>query len=1077
MVDAEYFPVSKGFVFNYYHPYGNTPPEDLLQSITTDTSQPDILLLGCGDLRSCLYTLWNNFDRRHSQNFKGVHFVLNDISAGVLARNIIFLYMCTQMPASYDDQVKWVASFWAIWYCHELLPQHKEVLMDALSNLLRWSTSTKSWTESDDNPLRLLVQFASKASHSQIYKAWEKWYNDILTVTEMRSKRSERFQSTGTESLHNPVRHLLDYYGGILLKNFSKSERKSLKDDVKYYFKNGFVFAEEVLGGHHDEPTSANSTFIERSDKMYNLPLDFIPYRSFFFTYRFSSSNLKKYVSYSDIPLMVEDEKFTHKPLLANSVQQFSIWIRSCAEVFSQSHNNIMFTFQSSDALEFCQKLHNEPSNGIPHSFDAIYSSNLLDYFAPPSFVLLSLQILKPDGVLFTSIMFGTSVSNTFAEYIQKGFGLECKQLPLMCGMRCVSYENEFSDAFPVKPVPHSLGMDTALGVGVKSLLWQRVTATPLTQPSEEHLALLWKMLSSSIVQLLMHDSTVHNNYSCVGSVIILLQSFASQFDSAIHGCSNYQFWKPLCSLLLQQKHLRAFLTSVQTQALLHNVHLHLTLSESECPLCNKQQLSNAVIHQSITVPIKPTDSFAKGDGGNFTIIIYTNAFSKQTYQWNYFDPNCISGVHVLDTFAANIKDHSLFVSFYIPVTFSQNGYSMALLFNNTLIYDGEINGSGAVCKSYYFNKLIQQLVCQPSSSSLGTIIQHSGDDSLFETVIALNDLSSFALCNNQSHLITQKCNGRTIRIAIGDYYIDISYPYTIEYGERLSIKLSRKSKKIMVKAIRVRLSLHEKPVFFVNPNNTLALPVMPLSDTDAHSFCELSSWRDLYRPLPDTYRSLKATFAALFETKTVRYFTLYCKCGLLPQVKYMVAVLNRVFDIYSKTPAIDALFFDCSEQDHPIIRQWRTIWIKFDSDDEYQLAKQMFTYFSKCTVTTRPVPKENSTYKYLVDQKVDHLFSHRAVIYPLYPNGDERTADKLFSHYVQTFLYSDHDSKLPGPKLPHWHLRFKAIFHEDQCSNCRCKSDHLRTCSRCQMVQYCNHKCQKEHWETHKQNCKPYSK
>jgi len=132
MDDTRYFPVTSSFIFSCYHPFGNTPPEDLLQSIT-DTPIPDILLLGCGDLRSCLYTLWNNFDHRHARKFKGVHFVLNDISAAVLTRNIIFLYLCTQMPVNHYDKLKWVASFWAIWYCHELLPHHKEILMNTLS--------------------------------------------------------------------------------------------------------------------------------------------------------------------------------------------------------------------------------------------------------------------------------------------------------------------------------------------------------------------------------------------------------------------------------------------------------------------------------------------------------------------------------------------------------------------------------------------------------------------------------------------------------------------------------------------------------------------------------------------------------------------------------------------------------------------------------------------------------------------------------------------------------------------------------------------------------------------------------
>ena len=161
MSHSKYFPVTRfiDYKFNYYYAYGNTPPEDLLQSITADVSEPEVLLLGCGDIRSCLYTLWNNFDPRHSRHFKGVHFMLNDTSAAVLARNIMFLYLCTKMPSDKDDVMKWVALFWSIWFCHELLPQHKQVLMDALSQLLEWSKSIQSWSKGNDNPLQNLIQF------------------------------------------------------------------------------------------------------------------------------------------------------------------------------------------------------------------------------------------------------------------------------------------------------------------------------------------------------------------------------------------------------------------------------------------------------------------------------------------------------------------------------------------------------------------------------------------------------------------------------------------------------------------------------------------------------------------------------------------------------------------------------------------------------------------------------------------------------------------------------------------------------------------------------------------------------
>lgn len=186
MDNTKYFPVTSFSNFFYYHPYGNTPPENLLQSIAGTTTNPQILLLGCGDIRSCFFTIWSNFYHKHSRHFKGIHFILNDNGAAVLARNIIFLYLCTQMPTDHTDRIKWVASFWSIWYCHELLPHHKELLMNALSHLLEWSESVETWSKSTDNPLRSLVQFGDITTLSNIHQAWKMWYNNTSTVEEMR---------------------------------------------------------------------------------------------------------------------------------------------------------------------------------------------------------------------------------------------------------------------------------------------------------------------------------------------------------------------------------------------------------------------------------------------------------------------------------------------------------------------------------------------------------------------------------------------------------------------------------------------------------------------------------------------------------------------------------------------------------------------------------------------------------------------------------------------------------------------------------------------------------------------------
>ena len=177
---------------------------------------------------------------------------------------------------------------------------------------------------------------------------------------------------------------------------------------------------------------------------------------------------------------MVGNEYFINHPLLANSVLLFSIWVRSCAEIFCLHKHNILFTFHSSDALEFCQQLHNKSYPYLPEQFDAIYSSNLFDYLAPLSVVLLAMPILKFKGSLFTTALYYHTESNTLTEYLKKYFGFDCKYLPLICGVRCVGYENEYSNTVSVKPVPFMLDIDTASYIGTRSFVWRHATVMPL---------------------------------------------------------------------------------------------------------------------------------------------------------------------------------------------------------------------------------------------------------------------------------------------------------------------------------------------------------------------------------------------------------------------------------------------------------------------------------------------------------------------------------------------------------------------------------------------------------------------
>ena len=1018
MDDAKYFPVTSTFIFQCYHPYGNTPPEDLLQSITTDVPQPDVLLLGCGDLRSCLYTLWNNFDHKHARNFKGVHFVLNDINAAVLARNIIFLYLCTQMPTNSNDKVKWVAAFWAIWYCHELLPHHKRVLRYALSNLLKWSVSIESWKENKDNPLRSLVKYTTVASLSQIRQKWRNWYDETLTVKEMLTNRFTYFQLYSGKFHQNPMVQLQRYFGSILLQKFTESERKILKRDVRFYFKNGSAFGEEVLGLPVDESTSVNSTFIEIPGRKYNLPCGLTPYKNFFLTYQFSPKNMEAF-NYSDFPLMVKDDQFIQKPLLANSIQQFSIWVRSCAEILSQSDHDIVFTVQCSDATEFCQQLHHNRYPHLPRFFDAIYSSNLIDYIAPPSLVLLAMLVLKPDGALFTSVFYYyVNDTNTCKEFLKRGFGFDCKHLQLLCGVRCLGYENEYSDFLTIKPVFVSdLDLDTIVSVGIRSLIWRHVIVTPMKQITEKSFAFMWNTLSTAITHLLTShiDSKSQGMiYSCTGTVMILLQSFALQLDRDEYDCTSYQFWEPLCHLFLGQNRLHPFFVSIQTQAMLCNLHLHLIVSWPTCPFCTKESVDDFVTKYSITVPKRSAFNFA-GKDNNFRILISDKPITNQSLIFNL---NTHTDIHILDTVAVSTSetDENNIIEFFGLDSYLFSRYYVSVMTGATCMQSHEeISSFKATTKQgYTFHRLefIAQIKQSSVSSDLGEVLQHSGDESHFESTVSLNDQALLALKSYQ--LDTIRSRDTCIKFKVDKYCTTISYPYSVDY-KKLSIKLSRKNKKVIVIANRIRHYIHdEDPVFIVNPDNKLSLPIMPIEETTARSFSGDILWYHIFRPITDeAVLNLKRTFANIFNRPSQQFCCL-CHRGqpfeaYNPTPVYFIAALNWVFNIHNNTPAIDILFWDTKEKPYPF---WKLKWpnlIEFVNDAEEQLARKVFNYFAKCTVTTLPPPKENPAYQYLVQNKIEQHFT-RAVIHPLYSNVDERTMDQSQRDVFHIFLHTNHE-------------------------------------------------------------------
>lgn len=427
--------------FRFYYAYGNTPAQDFLQNCVGE-KEPNVLVLGCGDIRSCFYSLWKNFSVKGPDRFNGVHFVLNDISAAVLARDILFLYLCLQMPKEKEAIKKWLSTMWAIWYCHELYPEHHQLLNDTLRILSKYSDS---WSSSD-NPLYPMVKFSSPSTVNEVQNVWKMWLEqdiDVASVKDMHSARQAYLIKR--EWMHKFDSDASDFVKGstaIPFENCNDSTKSHVqKSEALAYLKCGSVYAENVL--ELDVPstkTVVNFTLYERKDGKYNLHYQSLPFRCYYHTVDFSNKQLESLHATSSIKLLVKDEYFTSKPLLANSVQQFCLWLMFSHEVLNSKHvNNISFMFDCSHALTFCYELEHHKKTKL---FDLIYSSNLMDHLCPPNLILSAVPLLKDNSLLFTATLYRSAFSS-LEEYLECSFGFDCKLFPVLLGIRCINYESE----------------------------------------------------------------------------------------------------------------------------------------------------------------------------------------------------------------------------------------------------------------------------------------------------------------------------------------------------------------------------------------------------------------------------------------------------------------------------------------------------------------------------------------------------------------------------------------------------------------------------------------------------------
>ncbi|PCH40852.1 hypothetical protein WOLCODRAFT_117801 [Wolfiporia cocos MD-104 SS10] len=156
---------------HFFYPIGNTSAVCMTRDIAPE-EPANILLLGCGDPRNVLYTIFCEPDTRR----RALDVTCCDFDPGVLARNVLLLTMIVDKCSS--------DAIWNIFF-HIYLDQNShETLVGHCKKLVAISDNLRHWSES---PYGSFIRMGTEYTLSELRRLWS-LYGDMQNLPPVRTK-------------------------------------------------------------------------------------------------------------------------------------------------------------------------------------------------------------------------------------------------------------------------------------------------------------------------------------------------------------------------------------------------------------------------------------------------------------------------------------------------------------------------------------------------------------------------------------------------------------------------------------------------------------------------------------------------------------------------------------------------------------------------------------------------------------------------------------------------------------------------------------------------------------------------
>ncbi|EPQ57659.1 hypothetical protein GLOTRDRAFT_128016 [Gloeophyllum trabeum ATCC 11539] len=428
----------------FFYPIGNTPAVCLTQDLPPGQSA-DVLLLGCGDVRNVLYTVYA--DLPSPAGPRKLDFTCCDYQPALLARNILLYVLVVENQP--------IDKIWNIYYHFFVDKASLAVLVRYCDTLLACSQTVEEWHQSKFGSwLRVL----DRNTLAEIRQCWQSYASlhpiDPGKNARLRKEFKEVSAKNGSRSCVGAARSAGPLMAAALTV---------MSDLFDRFWKSGttFLSEREIRTSAMINPTFVYALHGERFEPHYGT----FPLQSFHLAGAFvPDGRISAPIGSKERVVQVARE-------------QFSAWCHRFREIANLGGSpSVVVRFYAGDALAFCNGLshcartrdahspiysgpwRSRPivldqliCTGAPTSFDTIDTSNLTDHIGLLNILLAAEPLVnESSSVLYTETLLplGTNAARSFIDRIcgdpqVMGVLIGLVPRPLLTGFQTNSYSHE----------------------------------------------------------------------------------------------------------------------------------------------------------------------------------------------------------------------------------------------------------------------------------------------------------------------------------------------------------------------------------------------------------------------------------------------------------------------------------------------------------------------------------------------------------------------------------------------------------------------------------------------------------